>query len=294
MMNKKHKSVVHNVLVGIILVAVFMIKLTLSPLVAQAQSPQVQIDGEIVQISAGDQQPVIVDGRVLVPIRVVMEALGFEVEWEPAPQNQANLVKNGFDISVTIGGEAMNVNGRYILLDVPAQLINARTMLPLRAISEATGMEVRWDRENFIVNILTSDDLRPEPITDANWPEHLPRHIPGTITLHPQYAIIDMPMQSRFAFYNLPGAILLLVSNEEANHWSRNIRSNESIETSIVMSFVQYFNISREDFEDAIERSRELHISLGLDITDEQFELPNADIIYTFDNDIIRYFYRRE
>ena len=258
------------------------------------QTVQIRIDGEFVQIPAGEQQPIIVNGRTLVPFRAVMEALGFEVDWEPAPQNRATLAKPGYDVSVTIGSNIMIVNENNISLDVPAQLINARTMVPLRAISEATGMEVRWDRENFIVNILTSDDLRPEPITDANWPEHLPRHIPGTITLHPQYVLTDMTMQSRFAFYSLPGVILTLVSNEEANHWSQNIRSNESIETSIVMSFVQYFDIPREDFEDAIERLREVRISFGSDLTDEYFELPNADIIYTFDNDIIRYFYRRE
>ena len=294
MIKKINMGIVYNIFAGTALVVVLAMVLTISPLAAYEQNPQIRIDREFVQIPEGEQAPLIIDGRTLVPLRAVMEALGFEVEWEPAPQNRANLVKNGFNISVTIGGEAMNVNGRYILLDVQAQLINARTMLPLRAISEATGMEVRWDRENFIVSILTSDDLRPEPITDANWPEHLPRHIPGTITLHPQYVIVDATLQYRFAFYNLPGQIRSLVSNEEANHWFRNIYANESLETSIVMSFVQYFNIPREDFEGAVERLKKARISFGSDLTDEYFELPNADIIYTFDNEIIRFFYRRE
>ena len=118
------------------------------------RSPQIQINGEIVRISFGDQQPIIVDGRTLVPLRVVMEALGFEVGWEPT-QNRINLKKPEFDISLTIGSKTMIVNGNNVSLDVSAQLINNRTMVPLRAISEATRMEVRWDDESLIVDILT-------------------------------------------------------------------------------------------------------------------------------------------
>ena len=120
---------------------------------SNVSNPQIRIDNEFVQIPAGDQQPVIVDGRTLVPLRAVMEALGFEVEWEPT-QNRVNLEKPGFDISLTIGSRTMVVNGNNVSLDVPAQLINGRTMVPLRAISEATGMEVRWDGENSIVHII--------------------------------------------------------------------------------------------------------------------------------------------
>ena len=118
------------------------------------QAPQIRIDNEFVQIPTGDQQPIIADGRTLVPLRAVMEALGFEVEWEPT-QNRVNLEKPGFDISLTIGSRIMVVNGNNVSLDVSAQLINNRTMVPLRAISEATGMEVRWDDESLIVDILT-------------------------------------------------------------------------------------------------------------------------------------------
>ena len=119
------------------------------------RSPQIQINGEIVRIPFGDQQSIIVDGRTLVPLRAVMEALGFEVGWETTSQNRVTLIKLEFDISFTIGSRIMIVNGNNVSLDVPAQLINGRTMVPLRAISEATGMEVRWDDENLIVDILT-------------------------------------------------------------------------------------------------------------------------------------------
>ena len=55
-------------------------------------------------------------------------------------------------------------------------------------------------------------------------------------------------------------------------------------------------NISREDFDGAVQRMQELnddHIARGFSL-DEEREIPNGDIIFTFDMDIIRYFYRRE
>ena len=102
----------------------------------------VRVGREFVQIPTDGRQPR-VDGHTLAPLRVVMEALGFEVEWVSA-QNQANLTKPEFDISLTIGSQTMIVNGNYISLNVPPQLINGRTMVPLRVISEVTGMEVTW------------------------------------------------------------------------------------------------------------------------------------------------------
>lgn len=62
----------------------------------------------------------------------------------------------------------------------------------------------------------------------------------------------------------------------------------------MLASFVEYFNINRVDFDEVIEEMRVSAITYGLDLTDEFYELPNADIIFTFNHDIIRYFYRRQ
>ena len=118
-------------------------------------NPQLQINGEVLQIPAGDQLPVVLSGRALVPLRSTMEALGFDVEWNPE-LNQANLTKPGFDISFTTGSRTMVVNGNETTLSVPARIMNGRVMVPLRAISEAAGMEVRWDGENSIAHIIQS------------------------------------------------------------------------------------------------------------------------------------------
>jgi len=143
------------------LLVLAMVSISIS--VSAADYPRVRIDGEFVYMQ--DQQAVIVDGRTLVPLRAVMEHLGFNVEWEQAPLNRARLTKPGFNITVTIGRETMAVNGENITLDVPAKIMNDRTLVPLRAISEATGMLVEWDGINFIVDVQTT----PSEIT-ANPP----------------------------------------------------------------------------------------------------------------------------
>jgi len=114
---------------------------------------RIRIDGEFLQIRYG-QYPVSVNDRTLVPLRDVMTVLGFTVEWYQ-PTNTAYLTKPGYDVVVPIEGDTMTVNGRTIYLEVPSIVINDRTLVPLRAIAEATGIRVHWIGEAQIVDIRT-------------------------------------------------------------------------------------------------------------------------------------------
>ncbi|MHB8172103.1 MAG: copper amine oxidase N-terminal domain-containing protein [Thermincolia bacterium] len=58
------------------------------------------------------------------------------------------------------------VNGREVKTDVPAQIINGRTMVPLRAVSESLGADVKWDEVNRAVNITKQPS---GPITGHEW-----------------------------------------------------------------------------------------------------------------------------
>ena len=101
-----------------------------------------------------NQQPVISDGRTLVPLRGVFDAMGYSVEWEA--ETKTVYLKNDINnISVPVGADSFVLNGESVELDVPAQIINSSTMLPLRAISSATGAQVSWDAETKTVNIIT-------------------------------------------------------------------------------------------------------------------------------------------
>lgn len=105
-----------------------------------AGSIQVYVRGQRVDF---DVQPVIVGGRTLVPIRYVVERLGGQVGW-----NQERLT-----VTVTLGqtrvevvqdSTAARVNGRPVTLDVAATIIDGRTMVPLRFVSESLNQQVDY------------------------------------------------------------------------------------------------------------------------------------------------------
>lgn len=93
---------------------------------------------------ACDQSPVIVDGRALVPLRVIFEGLGATVDWDNATRTVTSTLDET-TVVMTVGDGFMRKNGNAVALDVPAQIVNDRTMVPVRAVAEAFGAEVLWD-----------------------------------------------------------------------------------------------------------------------------------------------------
>jgi len=85
-----------------------------------------------------------VDGRTLVPVRGVFEELGFEVDWYQ-PTQTATLTSSNYTVIISIGSPNFTTNGGSLPLDVPAQIIGGRTMLPIRAVVESVGYYVDWD-----------------------------------------------------------------------------------------------------------------------------------------------------
>ena len=94
----------------------------------------------------------IVDNRTLVPLRAIFEALGATVEWDEATRTVTS-TKGGTTVKLTIGDNKIYVNGVTRELDVPAQIINSRTMVPTRAIAEAYGCAVEWDESARVVTV---------------------------------------------------------------------------------------------------------------------------------------------
>ena len=99
-----------------------------------------------------DQNPVIKEGRTLVPVRKILESLGATVDWDGDTQTvTAKLL--GVEIKLTIGSNKMYVAGNEIIIDVPAEILNGRTLVPVRAISEAFLFNVDWDAQTRTINI---------------------------------------------------------------------------------------------------------------------------------------------
>ena len=88
--------------------------------------------------------PVIQEGRTLVPFRAIFEALGAEVEWEPETQT-VTATQDTITLRLKIGEPLLYKNAAPIPMDTAAALIQDRTFVPLRAVSEALDYLVTWE-----------------------------------------------------------------------------------------------------------------------------------------------------
>ena len=91
-----------------------------------------------------DVQPFIRDGRTIVPARAIAEALGAQVVWDSGTRS-AVITKGEMTIRLPIGSKNAQVNGKTVALDVPAEIQNGRTLVPLRFLAENLRFSVSWD-----------------------------------------------------------------------------------------------------------------------------------------------------
>jgi hypothetical protein len=90
-----------------------------------------------------DVPPVIVSGRTLVPIRFVVEKMGGTVSWDEATKT-VTVELGGTKVEVVRDSTSGKVNGQPVTLDVRATIMNGRTMVPLRFISESLNKKVDY------------------------------------------------------------------------------------------------------------------------------------------------------
>lgn len=110
-----------------------------------------------------DQPAIVSENRTLVPLRKIFESLGASVSWDDVTRT-AKAVKNDKTVSITIGTNELIVDDKVVELDVPAKIVNNRTLVPLRAISEAYDCLVLWDGEERLVDIFDQDFSESEKI----------------------------------------------------------------------------------------------------------------------------------
>ncbi len=119
-------------------------------------APRVLLDGR--DLTSGSQElifdvpPVIQKSQVLVPLRVIFEALGASVQWDETNQT-VTAVKDDTEIQLVMDGQAY-INGEPVTLTAPARIIDGRTMVPLRFISEAYDCQVNWDGASQTITIV--------------------------------------------------------------------------------------------------------------------------------------------
>jgi lysophospholipase L1-like esterase len=91
-----------------------------------------------------DQDPVYINGRTLVHVRGVFDDLGATVSWDS--KTNSVIIKKGTDVvKLELNSNKAYKNGVLFNIDASAKVINNRTMIPLRFISESIGAKVKWD-----------------------------------------------------------------------------------------------------------------------------------------------------
>lgn len=125
---------------------------------AFVDNAETQIDPE-----NADVVPVVKQDRTLVPLRFIAENFGCEVSYDGATQG-ITIKNDDITVSMTIGKAEYTVNGEQKTLDVPAELSNDRTLVPLRAVSEALDKEVFWQDGLIVIT-----NPKAGFMTDLEW-----------------------------------------------------------------------------------------------------------------------------
>jgi hypothetical protein len=135
------------------------------PVFAADPTVSVVIDGQAVTFA--DQAPIIDNSRTLVPLRAIFEAMGATVTWD-ADTSTATGVKGDITVVVAIGSVTPTINGVAQTIDVPAKIVNSRTMAPLRFVCEAFGGTVTWDGDTYTASVVSAGGTAPvEPAAPA-------------------------------------------------------------------------------------------------------------------------------
>jgi len=119
---------------------------------------KVTVGGEMIYF---DVSPQIINGRTMVPLRAIFDALGASVSWDDATKTVTS-TRGNTTISLTIDSTTMYVNGTAVTLDSPACLIGGRTLVPVRAISEAFNLNVSWNESTKTVKVKVPVSLESE------------------------------------------------------------------------------------------------------------------------------------
>ncbi len=122
---------------------------------AMAENDVVSVKVDNEEVVFEDQLPIIIEGHTLVPVRAVFEKAGATVTWDQ-PTQTATISLNDNVVTIRYGESVMYKNGKAVELEQPADVINNRTMIPVRAIAEAMDFAVTWDGHHSLILVSTT------------------------------------------------------------------------------------------------------------------------------------------
>lgn len=124
-----------------------------SPVIAD--TPKVVFNGTEMEFESA---PYIKNDFTMVPFRAIFEAMGATVGWDQDTKSVLGYLEtedNFVDIGMQIDSPYAFVKGEKVDLDIPAEITDDFTFVPLRFVAENLGAHVEWDHNNYTVVITT-------------------------------------------------------------------------------------------------------------------------------------------
>lgn len=116
---------------------------------AQENDIKVNLKNDILEFRV---PPKNINGRVMVPLRKIFEEIGLEVGWHPNTKKITGK-KEGTLITLQVGNRYAEMNGEGRFIDAPPVIIDGSTLVPVRFITESTGLDVSWNQDTKTVYI---------------------------------------------------------------------------------------------------------------------------------------------
>ncbi len=169
------KSLYKSILLPVILLSLLFtlpVNAADTIVVSQSASKSIKliINGE--EIKNLPMPPVIYNNSTLVPAREVFEPLGAVVDWKPA-RKEIYVGTQDDLLILQIGNKFADFNGELMEMSIPPQIINGKTMIPLRFVAETFGYEVEWSDSKRAAYVNTK---QPQPTPE---PTQTPRPTPA-------------------------------------------------------------------------------------------------------------------
>lgn len=223
-------------IVTLTMVTLFLVGIFTFNVLAQ-ENPNVVLNGTKLEFDVPSQ---IINGRTLVPFRMIFETLGYEVVWDEEQQialgtHAGKDLIVGFKIGYPATFSAKLSDSKNInetLIDVPAQVVDGRTMIPLRALSDSIGADVQWDGSTSTVYITYDDGSKLESINDIE------------SYLNSQYSMIKIGDEI------YPVKYIVTQNHFENPQWDIEINPTIGLMNEFLLSFQLNYNeatISREE-----------------------------------------------
>ena len=176
------------------------------------------------------------------------------------------------------------------------------TLVMLARCAQNTNL-VQTTQNNEEATTLESTSARTI-VFKTNPETGLIEYVPGNVVLNSDNDYSDFGgyrLSFRRVYYLIDGLYIDYIGQEKVNMYFESKDKDRDWEKEpqemALVSLIKHFNIPKKDFIELTKLLEERNVSQaesGWNMNGEDYELPNADIIYTFDNDIINEYYRRE